>query len=802
MSDADQYYQATKMTADDLRTIARSLAIDEFTRLALPEVDEVVDVVSRVVPAGNVPALILSGLSRLNGRKAQSNVVKRDVNMLLKGVETVLDKAVFGTFFAGPAAVIWGYQNLLKLAGKDPNDSFPEGTWQFYVEYALREDTARHANETNGFDSTLSRLGIKLSKVDRITAWVMTAIQTLADYDSLLENEWRERVYADLLKKAAPNTDFYDDIYETWQKRIPYGKRSDSKEAETYATYRRRKFDEYFEPIMRKSPPDVMRNWLEAVRDTKIRDLLNYLNQMTMLAYLDAGVYSEVRTPVDLSNAHIGVIHRGMYYFLPVCHPGTKETTDVQTVRQWVAAILKTRDVSPAELSLLCNIKRSSLPGVITNLSPESRAEINLLRTAPILFNTDIRPQYLPLAEIRHTERGIGDHPLTLFDTGETIVFDQSHIFFDGAWGAALAEIMTNEAIAWGAYLNSLDEAQPAAKIPHSSEFQFSERDRKIIRNAPTIIPEVSAESDSVNLERLVNLRKAFKQRSQEIKLTVNDILLLYRAIHGYTYAPSKNLLDELHRVAEKAETSTAVKAALHAIEESYQTNPTILMPVDASQTNPRDRLYPISFEVPLADLDLMGLHHQALQMLDNYTATMDNHMYDTFRKKQRVYLATLAGFGEVMVRAKHVAMSGESASVGTIKLLAHMPMPLRRLLDKIPSRFDVLNDIIKGREVFSNIGQVAPNSSLSRFITAKDDNDKKTLAWGVITDNDGVMHVSLRDFRPHVGMLIHAGYRDLATRITQDYVDSYTAGINRYVQELWRITVASKEKRLTNPGW
>jgi hypothetical protein len=70
---------------------------------------------------------------------------------------------------------------------------------------------------------------------------------------------------------------------------------------------------------------------------------------------------------------------------------------------------------------------------------------------------------------------------------------------------------------------------------------------------------------------------------------------------------------------------------------------------------------------------------------------------------------------------------------VGSIKLLAYMPAPLQRLLDNIPGRFDVLNDIIKGREVFSNVGAVAKTSTLTRFITAKDDNDKKTLAWGVI---------------------------------------------------------------------
>ena len=124
------------------------------------------------------------------------------------------------------------------------------------------------------------------------------------------------------------------------------------------------------------------------------------------------------------------------------------------------------------------------------------------------------------------------------------------------------------------------------------------------------------------------------------------------------------------------------------------------------------------------------------------------------------------------------------------------MPAPLQRLLDNIPGQFDVLNDIIKGREVFSNVGAVAKTSTLTRFITAKDDNDKKTLAWGVITDAQSVMHVTLRDFRPHVPLLESVGQRDLAQRLAQDYLTAYVRGLNQYVQDLRHLTVSSRVTR------
>ena len=121
-------------------------------------------------------------------------------------------------------------------------------------------------------------------------------------------------------------------------------------------------------------------------------------------------------------------------------------------------------------------------------------------------------------------------------------------------------------------------------------------------------------------------------------------------------------------------------------------------------------------------------------------------------------------------------------------------------MLDRLPDRFEVLSDLLKGKEVFSNIGQVAPSSTLVRFISAKDDNDQKQLTWGVLTDANGIMHISLRDFRPHVTDLHAIDRQDLAHRITQDYLDAYANGINSFVKDLWRITQASRETS-TLPG-
>jgi hypothetical protein len=796
MDTKQQFNAASLLTADNLRSIAHSMSISQISRLSLPEIDVVVDQVSRIIPAGNVPGVILSGLAKLTGRRPSRNVVNRDINLLFRGVEQALDKAVYSAFFAGPAAVIWGYQNLLKLAGKDPKDSFPEGVWQFYVNYALREDTARHANETVGFDTTLDAHGITLEHMDRMVAWAMAAIHTIHHYPALLANEWRERVTLAMMRDLtsnAPNAARIAGLYTQWEKQRPYGRGPDVDPNDIYPQYRQSKFDQFLRYAMRDVSPEIRQEWGAKFRHAKDYDLPAYKRQMSLLAYLEPSVYNETAAPIVLNHAHIALIWGEHYYLIPACAPGSDQPADVETVRSQLAAIMASpAQHPPAQLRALATVKRSALPTLHPKLRPETLQELMTLRCAPIILNFDRRPRDLPLAQLRLTERGCGDHALTLIDTGSSMVFDQSHIFFDGAWGAALAEMMTVEALSWAVYLHALPPAATAPIRPYSPLLQFDAAEQALIAEAPHSGVEASAESTAVDLKEMLSLRKLFKRRNDLLSLTVNDLLILYRAIHAVTYEPNPDLISTLHDLGRDPATRLAAEAALAAMNEGRDQNPAILIPVDGSQPNPGDRLHPMTFEVPLSDLNILRLHSAAIRLLDNARTVLTNAAWEEFSATQRVYLATLAGFGEVLTRAKAIAQSGESTSSGAIRMLAHIPPALQRLLDAIPGRFDVLNDIIKGREVFSNVGVVAPNSSLVRFITAKDDNDKKTLAWGVLTDATGVMHVSLRDFRPHVALFAQAGRPDVAQRIASEYLNSYVWGLNRYIGELMRLTQGS----------
>lgn len=794
--------------AESLKALARTKTSEGKSKLSLPEINAVAELVAQIAPAGNVPSVILNGLLRL-GRRAPADAAQKDVNQLFQGMDKMKDSAVYGAFFATPAAVIWAYQNLLKLAGKDPAEFFPDGLWQFYVEYALREDTARHANETRGFDLALRQHGIRLSPADRAAAWVMAAAQCLHHYQALLENEWRERIHTMLLfeqHRNSPVAPQYARLYRQWEVQRPYGHaQATIAGAAAYPQFRREQFDRFLNGAMNQLPLVDRRAWAKRVEEAEAEDLPAYQRQMTILAYLMPSAYNEERLPLPLGQAQVGVILHGYYFLIPACAPGGEHMVNGHQVRaQMTTLFSQPVAVRPTELKPLAEMKRAAWPDLRQKLNSSLLMDLDTLRSAPILINCDQRPRAWPLAELRRGERGVGDQALTIFDTGESYVFDQSHIFFDGAWGAALAEIMTHYALAWAMHFQEQPALPPARARTRSLTFRLDPLDVRALQAAPRRAAEATAENDEVNVQAILAQRQLFQRINDRVRLTVNDILVLYRAIHAASYQPDPGLTTALTELAAQGDNALrqAALAALEAINPAKQVNPAMLIPVDASPRSPRDRLQPMNFEVPLGDLNLIKLHRDVMLALRAYqdaapTATGDRAaLYARFDERQREYLATLAGFGEVMAKARAVTMSGENATTGTLKLLAHMPAPLQRLLNQIPGRFEVLNDLIQGREVFSNVGQVAPTSSLTRFLTAKDDNDKKTLAWGVLTNVDGGMHITLRDFRPHVGLLAAVGQPALANRLTQDYLDAYARGLNAYIRDLRHIILTSQDAR------
>jgi hypothetical protein len=452
--------------------------------------------------------------------------------------------------------------------------------------------------------------------------------------------------------------------------------------------------------------------------------------------------------------------------------------------------------VPPANIDkFLASTHRHDQSGLRKQLPEYTKTELERLRHAPIILNWDAAQSDQPLMDIRSGKRGVGDHALTIFRATQSHVFDLSHIFFDGPWGMAVAEILTGQA---SIYARQLREAQ---KVTVTTQVQALDLEAPSGMAAQArrlqIPPEVSGESTLASLKLIEQVRSNLRKRNSRLLLTVNDILILYRSLFGHIYQPSMGLMQALRQLADSSDgkVSSAGILASQMIDEHSQSNPSLLIPMDASFVNPRERIYPTTFRNPFNNL--LKQHRNALATWEStQTANVLSRPLAarSFVEARRDYLATLNAFCQVLSRYKDVSLKGESVSTASIKLLAGLPASVQRMLDSLPGTFDVVNDIVKGQEVFSNVGQMSPTSSLRRFNTAKDDNEKKVLAWGIMTDADGVMHISLRDARPHVAALLAVKQQALAQQMVQEFVDAYAITLNVYLEELLRITRSRKD--------
>lgn len=804
-SKVDTIEEAQHLTAMSLAKMIQTT--EELTRLQLQDVTELAEEVSRVVPAGNVVTMVLSQLSSIKGRRVSDQETRRMLSLLNKGMATFLDRAAYLTFFTTPALLIGGYQLLLKAAGKNPDDAFPNGTWQFYLEFGLREDSGRHACETVGFQQKLVEEKLQLSDGDVLASWIIAASWLLMSYDALVGQEWNERrLLRELTQKLND-----DHVAKVWLARRPYGVPITSDE--DYVAFRQRTFFEFIRDMLatkyRQTQVERTANAWTFGDETLVAEARRaYQEQMSILATLNPEEFNDLRIPLDLNECYVGVIYKGTYYAIPVFH--RQMPLDYMTIRALAQGIISSTVVNRKQKNnldqLLVNIPRQNQAEVRSQLPPTTLAELERLRRVPVVLNWDTETvdvlsskKVAPLADIRREgRRAIGDHALTIFRTKDSFVFDQSHIFFDATWGMAISEIMTNQAVRYARALDNQPPIDAPGLRPSIIDLSFPPELPNRIKRFVDETYEISAETSTSIVAEINELRRLLKKRNEDIQITVNDFLVLYRSLFNQYYKPSRKVLDALEglrrRDVEGAKAADDIQAML---KELSATLPAFLIPMDASAINPSDRIFPVTFRPQPPWTDIANEHESTWSLLlecqTNSIGRQGRDAWNSFYEARNRYLEMLRMFGVLMLKYKEVALSGKSFSTATLRILASVPKRLQPMFRNIPDRIDILNDMLKGTEVFSNAGKVAETSSLTRFITAKDDNRKKTLCWGIMTRADDEMVISLRDFRPQLSVLVKQNAYDVAKLITEDFLEGYAAGLEGYIRELTEIVKSSR---------
>lgn len=796
-------------------------------------------------------------------------------------------KGIFGLTLALPATALTAYHTIrTKLSGKAAQDPFPEGVWQFYTQFCLREDTARHANETNGFHRAIPSAA---TEVDQASAWVFQCLTTLFEYESLLENEWVERtmlylvdeavadavvdemVKAEIGSSALPNLPEYQaakarikqtrierieleservkeqkglsNLSWTWVKKRPYRK-PEGHPHETYPQYRRKVFLDFLVLVAERLPPQMGALIWERYYELSATALPAYQAQMSVLYSLKPERHQEQKEPIPLWAAKLAFVAGGRYYLLNVAHrdargrllvfkpgkpddPGEPLTlmktqagllvdqqgrrvaidrkgnvtlteadgksqikvlhrTPASRIKAQIAAILHEAQVlSPAPPSPdleLAAVPRANQPALVKTLPKMTQAELSFFAEVPIIINWDLRDRAGTLHKIRSARRGIGSHALTIFRTKDSFVFDQSHIFFDAIWGMAISQIITDGAIDTCRLMMALPKYVTQMRPPSALRLQDSPAYRSAVE-AHHVRAEVTAEAEVADLRGINTVRKQLARFN--IPATVNDLLIIYRCVHDWQYNPSLDLQRALAKL--RMDGHGTVANQIEALWAKRRKEPvSLFLPMDASFVNPKLRLFPATFKNFLPGF--VQLFDETMTLLNDQSFNPTPEGAGKFQEKRADLLANLLVLTEYFKMLKRITRQGESISTAAIQYLAHLPPTMQNTLDLIPEHIGALNEILKGEEVFSNVGRVAPASSLVRFTSAKDAGISKLMVWGIMCDSKGRLKLSLRDFRPHVAPLLNLGYESLAELIAGDDLQAYAAGLNDFAEGLTRI--------------
>ncbi|MBL8160823.1 MAG: hypothetical protein JNJ61_02485, partial [Anaerolineae bacterium] len=741
----------------------------------------------------NVVGFVLSGILHMKARQPNPNEARTHLSSLFKGVAIMRNNAFYRMMFAGPATVLVGYNLLLQLSGARIEDFLPDGAWQFYLEFGLREDAARHSSETIGFQIAAKALRPAPQEVEELTAWLLSIMWLLRDYDYLITNVWEENVRLSAIEEFTGLIG----LHRAWEARRPFAL-PPGQDALPLSAYRRQQFDEFCQTCLRQIGSAQRRQFELHWNDTRqqairSQSLEQYRQQMSIRSALEPGDHSDQRIRISSSAQQVAVVFNDVYHLVPFIDPiNPTAPAIIYKQAQQILATPASPEASQVD-RLLARVPRASQSDLRKHLGSEQQPAFAEFHRTPVIINWDMRDGTMPLSLIRQGRRGIGDHAMTIFRTSRSMVFDFSHIYFDGPWAMEIAEMLTNEAVRRIRQRDATRTTAGRAPDIRTLTLQSSARFERAVRKLPLSVNHVSGEA-STSLSNTVDLRRILSERTRpNVRLTVNDLLVLHRTCFNQQYRPSSAVdqaLQQLRRASETRQLARDVDDMFVSIRES---NPSLLIPIDATRRNPRDRLFPSTFRSPLPDFYRLHCDVYQQQTQAARERFRKSAVSDSFQKLRAEYLGMLVVFADIMKRYREIALQGQSMSTTAIRLIAGLPGAMQRVVDGLPGRFSFINEAIKGEEVFSNVGRVTAGSSLTRFASAKDDNDKKVLVWGIMTDDTGALHITLRDFRPAVLALSEAGHDSVAQLLTQDFVSAYIASYTEFIEQILAIVRAPR---------
>ncbi|MBI5509930.1 MAG: hypothetical protein HY903_14335 [Deltaproteobacteria bacterium] len=679
-------------------------------------------------------------------------------------------------------------------------------TWQFYTPFGMREDASRFTFETAPFADHAA----EACSPPAIGSWLRAAAELLFDYDQLLAHEWRQRTWTRLIDAEIGalrqggdqgSADAADHEMGAVRPRLqaPWAKET-----------------ALLDPLelIKALPAESCRRLRHRFERRRRRDENAFCDQLSLLVTLAPTRQADVRRRLSLAEIQGCLLYgddvyafdlalrdeRGLLLVFASADPAdtavtarlVPDRTSFRDERGRVVTIDKRGQVVHESTSIGClrpppvsalaaavaQVQaggHSPLPAPITlrryprgvqaaiRAREQDSEALRVLARAPIIVQVRDFDKPVPLGVVRACAGGTGDQPLTIMPNRFGTAFDFSHIIFDGVWAITMADRLTRRAqeLFRGEAASRTATPVPVKRLDLSGVLVTDRAER-----APRVPAVAYGETTAVDLDTMRALRRRLTDRG--IALSAGDILLLGLFLHH-----------RRHAFGAEAETGLAAleAAAAHAVVETIR------------RTRADERL---GVPVPILFMDAAPVDPRQRLFMATWHTVPDDALYAVLEGSAPTSAASvataLAAFARAAEKFRSQLAAGVSPTFAAIGPLKTCPGPFRNAAHRLPLRSAAVRRGVIGDQLFSNLGQMAPGSAITRVSGARGDVGDRGIILTTLTNCRRELFISIRDFRPYVGELCDLGHPDAATVLAQDYVDGYASTTNALVKRLAEI--------------
>ncbi|NDJ51506.1 MAG: hypothetical protein GYB68_00305, partial [Chloroflexi bacterium] len=512
--------------------------------------------------------MIRSGFTLLDARRVR---LDREQDTFEGRLQDWANKLLYTGAIVVPGVFVNLYQQMMTAVTGEER-GYSNGAWQFYLQRLLREDLAHFTVETEGYHDERPENAVELDDITAWVMALIQFVWSYEELMGVVWDEWTMlRIVAETAEAYGLSGDpRFARIQRDWLQQRPYGAPLNGTYADVRRAAFEEFIMPKLELLPDDAHEEFTNRFTDAadIEREAYQKQMSILSRLIPNAFMDAkeeiplwnasvalvinGRYYLIRMAAHDEKGRPTVYGQGGSNWPLIVKDGIPYTPDgrrlvlrreqlyVENSNEWVGYLdmasvaqvkwqlkgileeaAKHKEEAPIQGNeidiLLCETPRRNQKRLRSLLPEETQRELEIFKSVVVVINWDERDRTVdnnpnnlrPLAELRRAHRGIGDHALTIMRTKDSMLFDLSHVYFDGVWALAMSEVLTNSSVRWcERSISILPYEAPPARVLLMRDSPAFFKEGETLRQPP----EISAETTIHSIYMILQLRKMLQQ--------------------------------------------------------------------------------------------------------------------------------------------------------------------------------------------------------------------------------------------------------------------------------------------------